>query len=93
MMVTVFLFAFCWQWSDGFYINLFYNQTRSNTEFLSWQFVDIPSSLNISYSGSQLYNKAIRNTCGLLVVAPLMILYSFGQRFLVQGIEQSGLAN
>lgn len=93
MMVTVFLFAFCWQWTDGFYINLFYNAAKTNTVFLSWEFIDVPSSLEISYAGSALYNTAIRNTCGLLIILPLVILYSFGQRFLVQGIEQSGLAN
>lgn len=93
MLVTVFLFAFCWQWTDGFYINLLYSDVKSNTVFLSWQFIDIPTSLDISYAGKSLYNTAIRNTCGLLIILPLVILYSFGQRFLVQGIEQSGLAN
>ncbi len=93
MLVTVFLFAFCWQWTDGFYINLLYSDVKSNTVFLSWQFIDIPSSLDIAYAGKSLYNTAIRNTCGLMIILPLVVLYSFGQKFLVQGIEQSGLAN
>ena len=93
MMVTVFLFAFCWQWTDIFYTNLFYLEVRTNTFFLSWNFIDIPSSLKLSSGAVSLYNTAIRNTCGLMIILPLVILYCFGQKFLVQGIEQSGLAN
>ena len=43
-----------------------------------------------SYAGQNLYVAAI-NTCGLMIIAPLIIVYLFGQQFLVQGIERSGL--
>jgi ABC-type maltose transport system permease subunit len=39
------------------------------------------------------FEVAVKNTAGLLVVLPLMVLYIFCQRKLVQGIAQSGLAN
>ena len=29
----------------------------------------------------------------ILIIMPLVVLYAFGQKFLVQGIENSGLAN
>ena len=91
MMVTVFLFAFCWQWTDTFYTGLFFN--NSNTNLLVDLVGEIPSSLKIEYAGQSLYYTAIRNTCGLLIIMPLVVLYAFGQKFLVQGIESSGLAN
>jgi ABC-type maltose transport system permease subunit len=53
--------------------------------------VEIPTSLVTSYAGANLYNAAIRNTCGLLIILPLIIMYLFCQNFLVQGIERSGL--
>lgn len=90
MMITVFLFAFCWQWTDDFYTGLFFNSTNVN---LLVKIVDIPSSLKMDYAGQDLYYSAIRNTCGLMIIAPLVILYAFCQRFLVQGIEHSGIAN
>lgn len=90
MMITVFLFAFCWQWTDDFYTGLFLNSENVN---LLVKIVDIPSSLKLEYAGQDLYNSAIRNTCGLLIILPLVVLYSFCQRFLVQGIEHSGIAN
>lgn len=90
MMITVFLFAFCWQWTDNFYTNLFYTSTRMK---LMPSVVGIPKSLlsATQYAGEYMYKSAINNTCGLMIIAPLVILYAFCQRFLVQGIERSGL--
>lgn len=93
MMVTVFLFAFCWQWMDDFYISLINVGNNTSSQLLVNLVGDIPLSLQTSYAGTQLYETAIRNTCGLLIIAPLVVLYAFCQNFLVQGIEHSGIAN
>ena len=88
MMVTVFLFAFCWQWTDDFYTELFFTTSKIA---LMPDVVDIPQSLQTDYAGQNMYYTAIRNTCGICIIMPLVILYAFGQNFLVQGIERSGL--
>ena len=88
MMVTVFLFAFCWQWTDDFYTELFFT---TNKIVLMPDVVEVPTSLKTDYAGQNMYYTAIRNTCGLCIIMPLVILYCFGQNFLVQGIERSGL--
>ena len=90
MMITVFLFAFCWQWTDDFYTNMFFSSTDVN---LLTKIVEVPASLKTSFAGSELYETAVRNTCGLMIIFPLVILYIFCQNFLVQGIEHSGIAN
>ena len=92
MMVTVFLFAFCWQWTDDFYVGKIIETTASNTLLVDWV-GKVPPSLKLGYAGQTLYETAIRNTCGLMIIAPLVILYAFCQNFLVQGIEHSGIAN
>ena len=88
MMITVFLFAFCWQWTDDFYTTMFFTSTKTN---LLVKIVNIPTSLKTDYAGQSLFYAAIRNTCGLVIIAPLVVLYLFCQNFLVQGIERSGL--
>ena len=88
MMVTVFLFAFCWQWMDDFYTELFFT---TNKIVLMPDIVDIPTSLKTEYAGQNMYYAAIRNTCGIAIILPLVALYCVGQNFLVQGIERSGL--
>ncbi len=88
MMITVFLFAFSWQWTDSFYTGLFF--TGRNSLLLS-KIVSIPRTLDTNYAGGNLFSAAIRNTCGLLIIAPLIVIYLFCQRYLIQGIERSGI--
>ena len=88
MMITVFMFSFCWQWTDNFYTDLFYT---TSGDILLPDIVKIPKSLDTNYAGQALYTAAIRNTCGILIIIPLIILYLFGQKYIVQGIERSGI--
>ena len=90
MMITVFLFAFSWQWTDNFYSTLFF--TAGNKDIvLMPQIIGIPESLELDYAGKNLYEAAIYNTCGIMIIAPLVVMYLFCQKYLVQGIERSGL--
>ena len=54
---------------------------------------NIPASLKTaaSYAAQTLYYTAIENTCGIMIILPLVIVYLFCQKYLVQGIERSGL--
>jgi multiple sugar transport system permease protein len=88
MMITIFLFAFSWQWTDDFYTTVFF--TTEGLKLMP-DVVAVPKSLDTNYAGQNLYVAAIRNTCGLMIIAPLVIMYVFCQNFLVQGIERSGL--
>ncbi len=90
MMITVFLFSFCWQWTDTFYTNMFFTNIKDAPLMLS-QIIGIPKSLDTDGAGKHLYETAIRNTCGIMIIAPLVVLYVFLQRYLVEGIERSGL--
>ena len=87
MMITVFLFSFSWQWMDKFYTGLFF----SSDTLLMPNIIKVPDSLVMDYAGKSLYEAAIRNTCGIMIIIPLIIMYLFCQRYLVQGIERSGL--
>ncbi len=97
MMVTIFLFAFSWQWTDEFYTTIFYpTSTTSDTLFLPSVYQNIPDSIKkVSYAigigKSYTYHVAVQNTAGMMIIAPLIVVYLFGQRYLVQGIERSGL--
>lgn len=95
MLITVFLFAFCWQWTDDFYIPLFFTGNRPDLMTYLPSLEEIPITLSSLYAketgSSAKYKRAIVYGCGLMVCAPLIILYLFCQRHLVQGIERSGI--
>lgn len=88
MLVTIFMFAFAWQWSDSFYTELFYTSSKS---VLLPDIVKVPSTLDTQYAAQTAYESAIRNTCGLLILAPLVVLYLFAQRTMIEGVERSGI--
>lgn len=89
MMVTIFMFSFSWQWSDTFYTSLFFTSTKSS--ILLPNIVKIPPSLDTNYVAQATYETAIRNTCGILILLPLVIIYMFAQRTLIEGVERSGI--
>ena len=94
MMITIFLFAFSWQWTDTFYTNMFFPVGSKSAAHLMTSVVQVPESLIQKYqnhAGWGLYNPIIRNTAGMMAIMPLIIMYLFCQRYLVQGIERSGL--
>ena len=93
MMITIFLFSFSWQWTDDFYTNVFFTLSPGDEGmvYLMPDILSIPVSLRTNYAGQALYYNVIQNTAGMMVIAPLIILYLFCQRYLVQGIERSGL--
>ncbi len=89
MLITVFIFAFSWQWTDVYYTDLFF-PTKEMTLFPK-VISDIPPTLRTDYAGQNLFYTAIHNTAGMLVIAPLLVMYLFCQKYLVQGIERSGI--
>ena len=93
MMITVFIFSFSWQWTDEFYTEMFWSRF---SEFYLMRDVygqapDTLLQLQSTFAGWNMYQVVITNTAGMLIIAPLIVLYLFCQKYLVQGIERSGL--
>lgn len=87
MLITVFLFAFSWQWTDNFYTTLFFPTVHTK---LMPSIVSVPKTLDVTVA-TTMYTSAIYNACAILIIAPLVVIYVFCQRYLVQGIERSGI--
>ncbi len=89
MMTTVFLFSFSWQWTDTFYTaSPFFTTTDIH---LLPNIVEMPQSLKMDFAASSLWESIVTNTCGMLVILPLFIIFLFAQRQFVEGIERSGI--
>lgn len=87
MLITVFLFAFSWQWTDNFYTTLFFPTVTTK---LMPNIVTLPKSLDTTIAPS-MYASAVNNACAMLIITPLIVIYLFCQKFMVQGIERSGI--
>ena len=91
MMITVFLFAFCWQWTDDFYMELFFI-SNPKPEFMA--FITQKELTSLVVTAGQAgggFTSAQKYGFGLMACLPLVILFLFCQKYLVQGIERSGI--
>lgn len=82
MMTTVFLFSFCWQWTDKDYSRMYFSE--------------VPLLGNIFASmtgGTTLETTIVRNAAAVLAMIPLIILFLIFQKTLVKSITMSGMAN
>lgn len=87
IMVTVFLFVVSWQWTDIFYSNIFFKNFRvlPNIVFA----VTNVNSMGV-FAGT-MKSSTLVNTAALLVLSPMVVIYMFAQKKLIQGIERSGI--
>lgn len=82
MIITVFLFSFTWQWTDTTYNSML----MPDMVILTNTVTDVTKAVS-----DTLQQQTLLDTASLLLVAPLLIVFLFAQRYFVQGIERSGL--
>lgn len=86
MIITVFLFAFVWQWNDYYYSSVL----APELHVLANDLMNLNFS-NISSTMGSMYNSMVAAPKFILQITPLMVLYIFTQRFFTESIEKSGI--
>lgn len=82
MMTTVFLFSFCWQWTESDYARMYFSE------------IPLFGNVFASISGSSnMESTIIRNAAAVLILIPLIVLFLIFQKTLVKSVTLSGLAN
>lgn len=87
MMMTVFLFSFCWQWTDSTYSGIYFNEIPVFANTIEAFYIRV--GLNADMLGTNI----TRNAMAILIIIPLLVLFGFGQKLLVKSITLSGMAN
>ena len=95
IITSCFLFAFVWQWTDGFYSKMF----LGNISLVSMSIARIVDSLGaymqrllgVTVTISVAYSNCILSTGTLMVVGPVVVLYLFAQRQFVESISSTGI--
>ena len=94
IITSCFLFSFVWQWTDGFYSNMFLGKVT----LLSIQLTRVADKLG-QYMMKTLglsapstgYINCIIATGTLMVIAPLILLYLFAQKGFVESLSGTGI--
>lgn len=93
IIITVFLFAFVWNWNDVYSATIYYSQGNPliilKLSSFDSQFADLA---NIPGQGGELrLNEAYKMAATFITIIPLLILYIFAQRKFIEGIERTGM--
>ena len=91
MLVTIFLFSLVWQWTDGFYVSVF----EPTSDYLQVVVKQVYGMVKVATQGSGTVDvvgqSLINNAAFLLFIAPIIIVFLFGQKHLIEGVERSGI--
>ena len=85
MLITIFILAFSWQWTDTFYSSIFFSSfpVVARTTFI------MPSLGGLHETAY--HANTLLHTGALLAIAPIVILFVVMQKWLVTGVERSGI--
>ncbi len=97
ILTSCFLFAFVWQWTDGFYSSMF----LGNVSLLSIKLKQLPDTFggymaritgaSSSAGVSVPYTNCMLATGTLMVIVPLIILYLYAQKGFVESLSSTGI--
>ncbi len=90
MLVTVFLFAFVWQYNDIYYVSML----NPGAEVMATRILNMGQSYVgsvLDVTGDIVLNSLYQSACTVMHVGPIVVLYCFCQKFFVQSIERSGM--
>lgn len=95
IITSCFLFAFVWQWTDGFYSKMFLGSVKLVSTGLA-RIVDSLGAYIQRITGalttiSIAYANCILATGTLMIIVPLIVLYLFAQRAFVESISSTGI--
>jgi len=100
ILVTVALFSFVWQYNDTYYSGILLSGVRTlpqayglfDSAITGWNGDSSVNNLLAQYVlDDPKVLSLLRNSAMLLILTPLLIVYSFAQKYFIQSIERSGL--
>lgn len=87
IMATVFLFSFCWQWTDTSMSQLYFSEYQV--------LANVITSIRVSRNGSMdiMGTGIAQNAACILIVLPLLIVFLLSSKFVTKSFVTSGQAN
>ena len=90
-MITVVLFSVVWHWNEYYLSSLFYDSEFPISVTLSMIGSKISNITSMGGADLDLLRNHIVESGALLVLAPILIVYIFTQKYFTESIERTGL--
>ena len=87
--LTVFLFAFVWNWNDYFVASTMFPQGTQPLSVMLFNTYDLST---IAFASTETINYAyVKNAAALLAISPLVIVFLMAQNFFIESIDRVGI--
>ncbi|MBZ4671443.1 MAG: sugar transporter permease protein [Oscillospiraceae bacterium] len=94
ILVSCFLFAFVWQWTDSFYSKLFLGNIKLLPKMLtsiSGLLSDYINSIGAGVKATVGYSQMMISTGMIMAIIPLIIIYIVAQKGFVESLSRTGI--
>jgi multiple sugar transport system permease protein len=90
-IIVVFLFSFVWSWNDAYYPSMYMFGAQDVPLSISLSKLNAKLAMEAQEGSLRAFLEPIRMAASFFIILPLLVLYSFTQRWFVEGIERTGL--
>lgn len=87
ILITVFLFSFCWQWTDSSYASMYFSSLKVIPSVIPAIY------LRVGLTPDILGSYIAQNAACMIMLVPLVGLFILGQKYLINSLTSSGFAN
>lgn len=90
-ILVVFLFSFVWSWNDYYLPSMFMITAEEVPLSMGISRISAEMLLEANESGPSIFDEPLKMAASFLIVMPPLLLYTFTQRWFVEGVERTGL--
>ncbi|WP_409348203.1 carbohydrate ABC transporter permease [Paenibacillus gyeongsangnamensis] len=90
-IIVVFLFSFVWNWNDFYYPSMYMFGAKEVPLSISLSRLAAAMSAEAEQSGPSIFAEPIKMAASFLIIMPVLVVYTFAQRWFVEGVERTGL--
>ncbi|MEI7025426.1 carbohydrate ABC transporter permease [Paenibacillus sp. y28] len=92
-IIVVFLFSFVWSWNDFYYPSMYMFGAKEVPLSISLSKLAAALTAEEAQAGPSIFAEPIKMAASFLIILPPLIVYSFTQRWFVEGVERTGLVD
>lgn len=90
-IVVVFLFSFVWNWNDFYYPTMYMFGAKEVPLSISLSRLAASLTAEAEQAGPSIFAEPIKMAASFLIIMPVLVVYTFTQRWFVEGVERTGL--
>lgn len=90
-IIVVFLFSFVWNWNDFYQPSMYMFSSNEVPLSISLSKLAAAMTAEAEQNGSSLFAEQIKMAASFLIIMPVLVVYTFAQRWFVEGVERTGL--